>query len=149
VDRSFRAACSLAGDVWRALPGDLLGLLVMRGLGIRRPTRTHDAGDVQAILVEDPRVDRYFRFALIPTKAQTLGRYVFARSALDPETTAHECEHVRQWRRLGPVFLPAYFGSSAVAFLTGRRPYWDNAFEAAARKRAEAETSVRRDGRPR
>jgi len=128
---------------WQALPGDLLGLIVMRGLGIDRPTRTHDDGDVRALLVEDSRVDRYLRLALIPTRAQTLGRYVFARTALDPETLAHECEHIRQWRRLGPLYLPAYFGSSAIAFLTGGRAYWDNVFEAAARQRAAEATSAR------
>jgi hypothetical protein len=36
---------------------------------------------------------------------------------------AHECEHIRQWERLGPLYLPAYFGSSALAFLRGRRSY--------------------------
>jgi hypothetical protein len=132
-------AGELFRDAWRALPGDLLGLIVLNGLGIGRPTRVHDAGDVRALVVEDPRVTRYFRFGFIPTRAQTLGRYVFATSDLDPETTAHECEHIRQWQRLGPLYLPAYFGSSALAFLRGDKPYWDNAFEAAARRRAAGE----------
>lgn len=122
------------------MPGDLLGLVVMRGLGIRSHNRVHDAGDVKAFVVEDERIDRYFRLHLIPTRAQTLGHYVLARSSIDPETMAHECEHIRQWQRLGPFYLPAYFGSSAIAFLRGQKPYWDNAFESAARRRAMLES---------
>ena len=129
-------------DWWRTLPGDLLGLVVMLGLGIERHTRIYDAGDVRAFVVEDERIGRYFRFHLIPTRAQTLGRYVLARSTLDDETLAHECEHIRQWQRFGPLYLPAYLGSSAVAFLRGGRPYWDNRFEAAARRRAAAGVSA-------
>ena len=68
-----------------------------------------------AFVVEDERIDRYFRLHLIQTRAQTFGRYVFARSALDPETLAHECEHIRQWQKFGPFYLPAYFVSSALA----------------------------------
>jgi hypothetical protein len=128
-------------DWWRALPGDLLGLIVMRGLGIARHNRVYDAGDVRAWVVEDERVGRYFALHLIPTKAQTFGHYVFARTTLDPETMAHECEHIRQWQSLGPLYLPAYFGSSAAAFLLGGKPYWDNAFETAARRHAAEEAS--------
>jgi hypothetical protein len=136
--RSDRAL-GLGRDAWRSLPGDLLGLVVLHGLGIGAPNRVHDAGDVVALVVEDRRVERYFRFGLIPTRAQTLGRYVFATYPLDPETMAHECEHIRQWQRLGPLYLPAYFASSALAFARRRKPYWDNAFEAAARRRVAAE----------
>lgn len=128
--------------LWRALPGDLLGLMVMRGCGIPAPTRAVEAGDVTAVLVEDPRVERWFRAHLIPVTAQTLGRYVFARESIPMDILAHECEHIRQWERFGPFYLPLYFGSSAIAFLRGRRTYWDNDFEAAAR--ASAERTVRR-----
>lgn len=127
-------------EAWRTFPGDLLGLIVLHGLGIANPNRVHDAGDVRALVVEDERVARYFRFGLIPTRAQTLGRYVFATYTLDPETLAHECEHIRQWSWLGPLYLPAYLASSAFAFVRGRRAYWDNAFEVAARRRAAIET---------
>ena len=126
-------------NVWRALPGDLLGLMVMRGCGVSGPTREVDVGDVVAVLVEDPRVDRWFRVHLMPVRAQTLGRYVFARETVPDEVLAHECEHIRQWQRFGPLYLPLYFGSSAVASLRGRPAYWENRFEAAARRRAERE----------
>jgi hypothetical protein len=132
-------------DAWRALPGDLLGLAVMRGCSIDAPTRQVEAGDVTAVLVEDPRIERWFRAHLIPVQAQTLGHFVFARGPVPAEILAHECEHIRQWSRLGPFYLPLYFVSSAVAFLGGRRPYWDNFFESSARKRAGLETAAARD----
>jgi len=134
-----------ARNLWRALPGDLLGLTVMRGCGISSPTREIDAGDVRAVLVEDVRVDRWFRAQLMPVRAQTLGRYVFAREPMPDDIVAHECEHIRQWQRFGPLYLPLYFGSSAVASLRGRPAYWDNRFEVAARRRAELETAASHD----
>jgi hypothetical protein len=127
---------------WRFLPGDLLGRLVMLGCGIPGPTRVHDESDVKAVLVEDPRVGLWFRAHLIPVQAQTLGRYVFSRGPISDATLAHECEHIRQWERFGPLFLPLYFGSSAAAMLRGRRPYWDNRFEVAARTRADRESAA-------
>jgi hypothetical protein len=133
---------------WRSLPGDMLGRLVMVGCGIPAPTREHDAGEVRAVLVEDPRVARWFRVHAIPVEAQTLGRYVFSRGPLPPHTLAHEVEHIRQWERYGPLFLPLYFGSSAVALCRGRRPYWENRFEAAARMRADRESAFDREVPP-
>ena len=117
----------------------------MLGCGIEAPTRIVRHGDVTAVMVEDPRVEHWFRAHLIPIQAQTLGRYVFALGRVPEPILAHEVEHIRQWSRFGPLYLPAYFGSSAVAWLRGRRPYWDNAFEAAARHRAELETGGHRD----
>ena len=132
-------------DVWRALPGDLLGLGIMLGCGIDAPTRRVEAGDVIAVLVEDPRIERWFRAHLIPVQAQTLGHFVFARGPVPPEILAHECEHIRQWSRFGPFYLPLYFGSSVLTWLRGRQPYWDNRFEAAARRRADDQAARPRD----
>jgi len=132
-------------DLWRAFPGDLMGLMVMRGCGIDAPTRQVRSGDVTAVMVEDPRVERWFRIHLMPVRAQTVGRHVFAREPVSAEVLAHECEHIRQWERFGPFFLVVYLCSSAIAFLRGGRPYWDNHFEAAARTRSERETAVSRD----
>jgi hypothetical protein len=140
--RSWAARPTSLRDWWRAIPGDLLGLIVMHGLGIAGHNRVHDSGKVRAYVVEDERVGRYFALHLIPTRAQTLGHYVFARTTLDPETMAHECEHIRQWQKLGPLYLPAYLGSSASAILRGGKPYWDNAFETAARRRAAHDVSL-------
>jgi hypothetical protein len=138
LSRPFRAR-----GLWRALPGDLMGFIIMRGCGITAPTREVCVGDVTAVLVEDPRVGYWFRAHLMPVQAQTMGRYVFARSAVPADILAHECEHIRQWERYGPLYLAAYIGSSAVAYLRGGRPYWDNHLEAAARKKAQDETAVR------
>lgn len=133
----------MLGHAWRALPGDLLGLAVMQGCGISSPSRVVESEGVSVVLVENPRVGRYLAAQAMPIHAQTLGRYVFARSRIPEHTLEHEIEHVRQWRRLGPLYLPLYFGSSAAALLRGRRPYWDNPFEAAARSRADCGTAGR------
>jgi hypothetical protein len=130
---------------WRLLPGDILGRFVMLGCGIPAPTREHEAGDVRAVLVEDPRVGLWFRAHAIPVQAQTLGHYVFSRGPIPDRTLAHEFEHIRQWERYGPLFLPLYFGSSAAALFRGRRPYWDNRFEAAARRRADRDGVAARE----
>lgn len=135
ITRPFRFS-----DAWRALPGDVIGRAVMWRCGIPAPTREHDAGDVRAVLVEDPRIALWFRAQLLPVQAQTLGRYVLSRNPLAPDTLAHEVEHVRQWERFGPFYLPLYFGWSAVAALRGKRAYWDNGFEVAARVRADGES---------
>lgn len=120
---------------WRAFPGDLMALLVIRACGIREPSRRIRAGDVSAVLVEDRRAAHYLDHQWIPVHAQTLGRYVFARAELSPEIVDHELEHVRQWHRLGPLFLPAYAASSGWALLRRRHPYRANRFEVAARRR--------------
>jgi hypothetical protein len=142
-----RAWRSLRG-AWRALPGDLMGRMIMRGCGIPAPSRIVDAGTVSAVLVEHPNVGRYFGLQLIPVRAQTLGRYVFSRGPIPDHTLEHEIEHIRQWERLGPLYLPLYFGSSAVALFRGRRPYWDNRFEVAARLRADRGLAARFGGGP-
>jgi hypothetical protein len=124
-----------AGTAWRVFPGDLMALLVMRACGIPKPSRVVRHGDVSALMVEDPRAARYLDRQAMPITAQTLGRYVFARATLPDHLVAHEIEHVRQWRRYGPLFLPAYFASSAGALLRRGHPYRDNRYEVAARNR--------------
>ncbi len=129
----------LTRKAWQTLPGDALGWVVMRGSGIRAPNRVVRVGDVTARLVEDPRLGRYLDSGLMRIHAQTVGHYVFSREPLDEKTLAHEAEHIRQWRRYGPFYLPLYFGSSGLAFARRRRPYWDNRFEVAAMRRADRE----------
>ena len=132
---AWLAAVRAVRLAWRMLPGDLLGLMVMRGSGIPKPNRTAAEGDVTALLVEDPRVGRYLDTGLMPIYAQTVGRYVFCRVPIDDRILAHEMEHVRQWQRLGPLYLPAYFASSGLALLRGLHPYGANRYEEAARQR--------------
>lgn len=62
--------------------------------------------------------------------AITLGHVILAvdRGALR-DLRAHEHVHVRQYERWGPLFLPAYLGSSLLQWLRGRDPYRENHFE--------------------
>jgi hypothetical protein len=129
-----------ARNAWRALPGDLVGLAIMRLCGDVGPTREVPRADgPPALLVEDPRIGRYLDNAPMKPYAQTLGRYILAREKLPDGTIRHELEHVGQWTRLGPLFLPAYGAASFIALLAGRNRYFDNIFEIAARSR-EPET---------
>jgi hypothetical protein len=112
-----------------------MAMLVIRGCGIPRVGREVRFGSASAVVVEHPALARYLDRQWIPVHAQTLGRYVLARERLSDRTIAHEIEHVRQWRRLGPLFLPAYLASSGLALLRGRHPYSANRYEAAARRR--------------
>jgi hypothetical protein len=141
-----RGIVGAARAAWQELPGDAVGWVIMRGCGIHTPTREVEAAGRVVAVVEDPRVGRWFALNLIPVAAQTLGRYVLSRGPIPDEMFEHELEHVRQWSRLGPLYLPLYFGASAVAFMRGGRPYWDNSFEAAARRRADREMATRRVG---
>jgi hypothetical protein len=62
--------------------------------------------------------------------AMTLGHVVIARNRkLLEQTRAHERVHVRQCERWGPLFIPAYFAASLLAWVRGQRPYLDNHFE--------------------
>jgi hypothetical protein len=132
-----------AADAWLALPGDVIGLTVMRLCGGLRPTREvprPNAPDAPpALLVEDPRAALYLDNVPLKPYAQTLGRYILARERLPDTIVRHELEHVRQWSRLGPLYLPFYGLASFVAILAGRNRYLDNTFEVAARAR-ETET---------
>ncbi len=123
------------------LPGDLLGLLVITGCGVEAETRRvpvfGPSGEVvlDAVLLEDPSLARYLDAVPLRPTAQTLGRFVLARRPLTEALVRHELEHVRQWSRFGPLFLPLYLVDSALALLRGRDPYRANRFELAARAR--------------
>jgi hypothetical protein len=122
---------------WRTFPGDVLGWMVMRGSGVTRPTRIVEVGDVTAHVVEDERLGRYLDTAFSPIHAQAVGRYVFCRGHVDDRILAHEAEHIRQWRRYGPFYLPVYFGSALWRRAHGGR---DNFLEDAAISRAERDS---------
>ena len=67
--------------------------------------------------------------------AMAVGEVIFARNRADMRThLAHELEHVRQSRKLGVLFPLAYLASSLWCVATGKRAYWDNWFEKAARR---------------
>jgi len=62
--------------------------------------------------------------------AMTLGHVVLGQSEqLLAQTRAHERVHVRQCERWGPLFIPAYVGTSVVLWLMRRDAYRDNFFE--------------------
>ena len=62
--------------------------------------------------------------------AMTIGHVVIARSAADADRTRlHERIHVRQYERLGPVFIPLYFALSLRCWWRGQDAYYDNPFE--------------------
>ncbi len=128
---------------WRAVPGDLLGAGASWLAGAsasRRVDVVTDDGAVlcTAVVVEDRRLGRWLDLVPLSPVAMTFGRYVLARRPLDEGTLRHELEHVRQWSRLGPLFLPAYLLDSLVVRVLGGDRYRDNRFEIAARAREAA-----------
>jgi hypothetical protein len=69
--------------------------------------------------------------------AITFGEVVLARTpAVHDLTRTHERIHVRQARRWGPFFIPAYLGASAYLWCRGKDPYRDNPFEVEAYREA-------------
>jgi hypothetical protein len=71
----------------------------------------------------------------LPFVAITLGEVVIATSPRHlRRLRAHEREHVAQMRRWGLFFFVAYPLASLWQWLRGRRAYWDNPFEVAARR---------------
>ena len=67
---------------------------------------------------------------LIHARGMTLGHVILGVSGLTLESIRpHEWVHVRQYERWGPLFLPAYLLSSALLWIAGRNPYWENPFE--------------------
>ncbi len=112
--------------LWAA-PASLIGLIVgtvglCTGGKAQRigPTLEFWGGAVTGLL--------HSRF--IHARGMTLGHVILGVSDSDLETIRlHEWVHVRQYERWGPLFLPAYLLSSAVLWLVGRDPYWENPFE--------------------
>ena len=126
-----------ARNAWRALPGDLVALAIMWMCGGLTASREVPRADgPPALLVEDPRAALYLDHVPLKPYAQTLGRYILARETLPDAIVRHELEHVGQWSRLGPLYLPVYGAASVIAILAGGNRYLDNIFEVAARARA-------------
>jgi hypothetical protein len=73
--------------------------------------------------------------------AITLGGQILAWRALTDGELAHELEHVRQWRRHGPIFPIRYLMAGWAARRAGGHWYRDNPFE------MEARAAARRAGR--
>lgn len=62
--------------------------------------------------------------------AMTLGHVIWGRNDdCLRDCRDHEHVHVRQYERWGPLFIPAYFLFSFLAWRRGFDPYLDNPFE--------------------
>ena len=77
--------------------------------------------------------------ASFPFCAITFGHVILGISASDLEAVrSHEHAHVAQYEAWGPLFLPAYVGSSVWQWLRRRHAYRENYFERQAFARSEA-----------
>lgn len=87
-----------------------------------------------AIALANDAARRLLGASGIRFSAMCIGQIIVAQ---DPRSLArawvHECVHVRQAMRWGPLFPLLYLGSSALCWLRGQQPYWDNRFEREAR----------------
>jgi hypothetical protein len=121
-----------------AFPATLLGLFFV-------PLARFSGGTVrpvQGVLeIEGGLVATFLRKGLpllSPPAAMTLGHVIIARDqgCLD-YSRRHEHVHVRQYERWGPLMIPLYLISSAVQYLRGLDPYFDNPFEREAFKEGD------------
>jgi hypothetical protein len=108
--------------IWAA-PWSLFGLLL--STLFRRRYVTHGV-----VLAEGAAWPRRFGWRY---HAITFGHVVLSVDELDSRTMRHELEHVAQYERWGPFFVPAYLFASLWARVRGRHHYADNPFELAAR----------------
>jgi hypothetical protein len=79
------------------------------------------------------------RLARAPFAAITFGHVILGASHAElARLRPHEQVHVRQYERLGPLFLVAYPCSSLLALLRGECPYRANRFEQQAFRETDA-----------
>jgi hypothetical protein len=112
----------LARYLWAA-PASVVGIALAPFFDRRSITRG-------MLLCEGARWPRRlgWRFSAI-----TFGHVVLSTVEADADLMRHEEVHVRQYERWGVFLLPAYLVASLWVRLRGRRAYWDNPFEKAAR----------------
>jgi len=111
------------------LPATMVGLaLGLLAIGLGASARRVDGvlevggGRLHRAIMKLPRGCRF--------EAITLGHVIVGRShAVLAEVRTHEQVHVRQYERWGLLFFPLYLGSSALQWLRGKDPYYDNCFE--------------------
>ncbi len=114
------------GCVW-TLPNTLLGLAFVVPAWIGGGSVRWFGGNLE---VYGGGAAWFLRRCCRNAAALTLGQVILARDAVTMEIARlHEYVHVWQYRRWGPLFLPAYALSSLWAWLRGRDPYRDNYFE--------------------
>jgi hypothetical protein len=62
--------------------------------------------------------------------ALTLGHVILGQTDASLQIARkHEAVHIAQYERWGPLMLPAYYLSSCMVYLMGKRFYRDNPFE--------------------
>lgn len=133
--KRVHAVASLIGILW-ALPLSLFGLMLALPIRITHGRIDRVSGKIPALLVRGRLGDRLLaHHPFGPMAAMAIGHIIITRRhGLTPQTLAHELTHVRQAARWGALFPLAYLAASAWAVLHGRRAYWHNHFEIAARK---------------
>ena len=112
-----------------AAPGSLIGLILsplFRRRYVRRGILVCEGAD-------------WLRSLGWAYRAITFGHVVLSVDALDEPTFRHELEHVRQFERWGPFFIPLYALASAWAAARGGHHYRDNRFELEANRPAHEE----------
>ncbi len=129
-----RARWRRAGCLLWAAPNSLLGLLLGLVWWLVGASAQRVDGVLELTLPDVSKSTRPSRWRL-PFAAITLGHVVLGVDAREMSRwRAHERVHVAQYERWGPLFLPAYLGSSLWQWLRGRDAYWDNRFEVEARR---------------
>jgi len=119
-------------NIW-TLPNTLLGFALLPFTG-----KSDRQGGLHFIAELDSALDKTFNRLRI--SAMTLGECVLYRcGGFNPVTYEHECEHIRQYKLWGPMFLPAYLVASVVSRVKHGNWYRDNFFERAARRVAGQE----------
>jgi hypothetical protein len=99
-----------------------LGLLLGASWRVERGTLEVAGGALGRALARLPQP--------LAFSAMTLGHVILAVDGVAlAGLRQHERVHVGQYERWGPLFLPAYLGSSLVQLLRGRHPYRENHFE--------------------
>jgi hypothetical protein len=88
-----------------------------------------------AISFINPLTQKIFAHRALRLNALCIGQVILARDqACLQSAWSHECVHIRQSLRWGPLFPLLYLSHSLWCALTGRHAYWDNVFEVQARE---------------
>ncbi len=107
----IRVVVRMLAYAW-ASPNTLLGL-VLGALSFQRPRLA--AG---IVIFDGPVRGSLWAIRLFRRSAITLGHVVLGNRPVEGRLLVHELHHVRQYERLGPLYLPVYL---AIYAFTGYR----------------------------
>lgn len=117
-----------------AAPCSAIGL-VLGGVLLLAGGRARVVDGAVEIALRPARADCGRRLAACKFRAITFGHVILGVTGAELDAyRAHEQVHVRQYERLGPLFLLAYPLASLWAWWRGGDPYWHNRFEVEARR---------------